>query len=207
MMKIYWIKAQAPQRVLALIKHLKLKAELIEVNTQPGGLKSESYAKLNPNLKAPTLVDGDFVLWESSAIMAYLCIKAGSDMWPAHNPVEQVEVLRWLSWNDCHWSPATGAFYFEHIVKATFDLGTPDSALLKDNVPELLRWAKVLDGHLVGKTYVARLQISNLLPWRPIGENRKCHLKAFPISCIGSIHCSVFQPGPIHGLPKPNNQL
>jgi hypothetical protein len=32
------------------------------------------------------------VLWESSAIMTHLCIKAGSDMWPAHNPAEQVEI-------------------------------------------------------------------------------------------------------------------
>jgi glutathione S-transferase len=48
--------------------------------------------------KAPTLVDGDAVLWESSAIMAYLCVKAVSDMWPRTRPVEQVEVLRWLSW-------------------------------------------------------------------------------------------------------------
>jgi len=162
-MKIYWVKAQAPQRVLALVKHLKLEAELIEVTAKTGGLKSESYAKLNPNLKAPTLVDDDFVLWESSAIMAYLCIKAGSDMWPAHHPTEQVEVLRWLSWNDCHWAPITSVFYFEHVAKATFGLGTPDRALLKDNVLELLRWAKVLDGHLAGKTYVAcgRLTIAD----------------------------------------------
>ncbi len=36
--------------------------------------------------------------------MAHLCIKAGSDMWPLENAAEQVEVLRWLSWNDCHWA-------------------------------------------------------------------------------------------------------
>ncbi len=162
-MKIYWIKAQAPRRVLALVKHLELKAELIEATSMAGGLKSENYARLNPNLKAPTLVDGDFVLWESSAIMAYLCIKAGSDMWPAHNPAEQVEVLRWLSWNDCHWAPATGSFYFEHIVKATFGLGAPDRASLQDNVPELVQWAKVLDDYLADKTYVAcgRLTIAD----------------------------------------------
>ena len=92
-MKIYWIKAQAPQRVLALIKLLGIKAEFVQV---AGDLKKPEYARLNPNMKAPTLVDGDLVLWESSAIMAHLCIKAGSDMWPAHHPAEQVEVLRWL---------------------------------------------------------------------------------------------------------------
>jgi glutathione S-transferase len=45
-------------------------------------LRSPSHAARNPNTKAPTLVDGETVLWESSAIMAYLCIKAGSDLWP-----------------------------------------------------------------------------------------------------------------------------
>jgi len=84
-MKIYWIKAQAPRRVLALVKHLGIDAELVEVDAKAGGLKSPDYAALNPNLKAPTLVDGGQVLWESSAIMAYLCIKAGSDMWPMHD--------------------------------------------------------------------------------------------------------------------------
>src|SRR5258706_15327842 len=154
-MQIYWIKAQAPRRVLALVKHLGVKAELIEVNLMAGGLKSPAFAALNPNMKAPVLVDGDFVLWEASAIMAHLCINAGSDMWPARNPVEQVEVLRWLSWNDCHWSPAVAPFYFEHIVKATFGIGEPDGERLKPKVADLVKFAAVLDGHLKGRRYAA----------------------------------------------------
>jgi glutathione S-transferase len=162
-MKIYWIKAQAPRRVLALVKHLGIDAELVEVDAMAGGLKAPDYAAINPNMKAPTLVDGDQVLWEASAIMAYLCIKAGSDMWPAHNAAEQWEVLRWLSWNDCHWSPAVGPFYFEHVVRATFGLGPPDRELLKTKERELLKYATVLDGHLAGRTYVAcaRLTIAD----------------------------------------------
>ena len=162
-MRIHWIKAQAPQRVLALVKHLGLPAEFIEAGLMTGGLRTPEYLRLNPNGKAPTLIDGGLVLWESSAIMAYLCIKAGSDMWPAHNPAEQVEVLRWLSWNDCHWSPAVGPFYFEHVVKATFGIGPPDTESLKSNVDNLLRFAQVLDGHLAGRTHVAleRLTIAD----------------------------------------------
>ena len=154
-MKIYWIKAQAPQRVLALVKHLGIDAEFEEVDLMGGGLKTPQYAALNPNMKAPMLVDGDQVLWESSAIMAHLCIKAGSDMWPAQRAAEQVEVLRWLSWNDCHWSPAVAPFYFEHIVKATFRMGPPDRGLLKSSVPEINKYATVLDAHLAGKNYAA----------------------------------------------------
>lgn len=162
-MRVYWIRAQAPRRVLALVKHLGIDCEFVDVLTQPGGLKAPDYAALNPNLKAPTLVDGDTVLWESSAIMAYICIKAGSDMWPAKNPAEQVEVLRWLSWNDGHWSRAVGAFYFEHIVKSTFKFGMPDSEAIKAAIPDFVKYARVLDAHLDGKDYIAcgRLTIAD----------------------------------------------
>jgi glutathione S-transferase len=162
-MKIYWIKAQAPRRVLALVKHLRVDAELVQVDLTRGGLKAPEYVALNPNMKAPTLVDGDLMLWEASAIMAHLCIKRNSDMWPTHDPIEQVEVLRWLSWNDCHWSPAVAPFYFEHVVKATFGLGVADTAWLKSQVPDLLRFARVLDDQLEGRSYVAcgRLTIAD----------------------------------------------
>ncbi len=162
-MQIYWIKAQAPRRVLALARHLGIEAEFIEQNRAPGGLKAARYAQLNPNTKAPTLVDGDVVLWESSAIMAYLCIKAGSDMWPAHAPAAQVEMLRWLAWSDCHWSPAVAPYYFEYIVKATFGLGPADDEALKPAASAFERCAKVLDAHLDGRTHVAleRLTIAD----------------------------------------------
>ena len=183
-MKIYWIKAQAPRRVLALVKHLGIDAEIIEVNAKAGGLRTAEYAALNPNMKAPTLVDGDKVLWEASAIMAYLCIKTGSDLWPAHNPAEQVEVLRWLSWNDCHWSRAVSPFYFEHVVKATFGIGPPDTELLKSSVRELLKFAKVLDAHLEGRSYVAcdRLTIADfqLASMAAYWQESEMPLREFP---------------------------
>lgn len=162
-MKIYWIEAQAPRRVLALAKHLGIHAEFIECNLMAGELKTPTYAALNPNMKAPTLVDGDQVLWESSAIMAYLCIKAGSDMWPTNNPMEQVDILRWLSWDNCHWSEVVSPFYFEHVVKTTFGFGTPDTESLVQKVPDLMRYAKVLDDHLRDHTYIAcnRLTIAD----------------------------------------------
>jgi glutathione S-transferase len=183
-MKIYWIKAQAPRRVLALIKHLGIDAQFEERDLMAGELKAADYAALNPNMKAPTLVDGDLVLWEASAIMAHLCIKAGSDMWPAHNPAEQVEVLRWLSWNDYHWARAVSAFYFQHVIKATFGMGPPDNASLTPAVPDLVKYAKVLDGHLAGRTYVAcgRLTIADfqLASMATYWRESEMPLQAFP---------------------------
>lgn len=162
-MKLYWIKTQAPRRVLALVKYLGIDADCIEVDMKAGGLKAPEYAALNPNCKAPTLVDGDVVLWESSAIMAYLCIREGSDLWPAHNPTEQVEVLRWLSWNDQHWMRAVGVFYFEHVIKKLFQLGEPDTSVMASMLPTLRTLASVLDSHLTNRDFVAcnRLTIAD----------------------------------------------
>ncbi|WP_315775182.1 MULTISPECIES: glutathione S-transferase family protein [unclassified Bradyrhizobium] len=159
-MKIYWIKAQAPRRVLALVKHLGVPAEFIDISR---GLKTPEFAALNPNMKAPVLVDGDTVLWESTAIMAHLCIRESCDMWPARDPQEQIEVLRWLAWNDCHWAPAVGPFYFEHIVRKTFGLGVPDRAALAGKVANLKTFAAVLDAHLRARSHVAcdRLTIAD----------------------------------------------
>lgn len=162
-MKIYWIKAQAPRRVLALAKYLGIDAEFVEKDLMAGELQAPTYAALNPNRKAPVLVDGDLVLWEASAIMAHLCIRAGSDLWPSRSPAEQVEVLRWLSWNDGHWAPAVAPYYFEHIVKSTFGIGPPDLASLEDKGADFERFARVLDAHLAGKDFVAcgRLTIAD----------------------------------------------
>ena len=183
-MKIYWIKAQAPRRVLALVKHLGIAAEFVEMDLMAGGLRASDYVALNPNKKVPTLVDGDVVLWEASAIMAYLCIKVGSDMWPAHNPAEQVEVLRWLSWNDCHWSTAVAPFYFEHVVKSTFGIGAPDHELLKTSIADFNKFAKVLNGHLQNRTYAAcdRLTIADfqLASMANYWQESEMPMQAFP---------------------------
>ncbi|MBR1138709.1 MULTISPECIES: glutathione S-transferase family protein [Bradyrhizobium] len=159
-MKIYWIKAQAPRRVLALVKHLGAPAEFIDISR---GLKTPDFAALNPNMKAPVLVDGETVLWESTAIMAHLCVRESCDMWPARHPQEQVEVLRWLAWTDSHWSPAVAPFYFEHIVRKNFGLGAPNRAALIDKVADLKTFASVLDAHLRSHSHVAcdRLTIAD----------------------------------------------
>ncbi|MBI1338889.1 glutathione S-transferase family protein [bacterium] len=162
-MKLYWFKAQAPQRVLALAKHLGLAPELVKIDAAGGGLKAPDYLALNPNAKAPTLVDGDLVLWESAAIMAHMCMKAGSDMWPVNSPAEQVDVLRWLVWSDSQWSPAVGPFYFEHIIKAQFGMGPPDAAALEKAGPPLRKQARVLNRYLETSRHVAcgRLTIAD----------------------------------------------
>lgn len=162
-MKLYWIKAQAPRRALALAKYLSVKVEFIEMNLMAGEMKSSAYAKLNPNMKAPTLVDGENVIWESAAIMAYLCMKMNSDMWPADQPLELIEIQKWISWNQSHWDEAVSPYYFEHIVKPTYAIGPVDPSCYASAGDNFRRFAKVLDDHLAHSNYVAckRLTIAD----------------------------------------------
>ncbi len=161
-MDIYWIRAQAPRRVLAVAKHLGTPAQFIEMGGEGRSMKTADYARLNPNMQAPALVDGDVTLWESAAINAYLSLKAGSDLWPS-DPMEQVDVLRWIAWNNRHWEEAVSPYYFEYVVKPTFGFAEPDPSALDGKAALVMRHGKVLDDHLQSKSHVAcgRLTIAD----------------------------------------------
>ena len=53
------------------------------------------FRALNPNAQVPVIVDGDFVLWESNAIMRYLAER--SSLWPADGRARAL-VEQWLGW-------------------------------------------------------------------------------------------------------------
>ncbi|CAH1985564.1 unnamed protein product [Acanthoscelides obtectus] len=77
---LYYIEASPPVRTtLMAIKALGLQVETKRVDL-PGGehLKPE-YLKINPLHTVPTLVDGDFIVWDSHAINCYLVDKYAKD--------------------------------------------------------------------------------------------------------------------------------
>ena len=57
------------------------------------------YLAMNPNGRVPTLVDGDFVLWESNSVMRYLALayRPQSPLYPPA-PKRRAGVDRWLDW-------------------------------------------------------------------------------------------------------------
>ena len=75
-MKLYIDYISQPARaVWALCKLAKVTHELISIRIQKGEHKTEEFKKINPNLKVPAIKDGDFCLYESHAIMRYICEK------------------------------------------------------------------------------------------------------------------------------------
>jgi len=76
---------------------LGIKLELRPVDFHPGREhKGEELLALNPAGSIPILVDGDVVLTESAAILAYLAAQHGPD-WLAADPLAIGQQQQWLS--------------------------------------------------------------------------------------------------------------
>lgn len=153
-MKLHYMRTMNPQKACVTAKYLGSPVEYVLIDAKGGGLGRPEYLALNPNGLAPVLEDGDYKLWESTAIMAYLAHRAGSDLWPAKDAARQVEVLRWISWNNDSFAPHAGSFYFEHYVKPWLGLGEPDERALEAAVAPLHKAARILDAHLAGRRYL-----------------------------------------------------
>ncbi len=59
-------------KVKLLLHQLPVSYNEVEVDIFSGEHKKDEFAALNPNCKIPILKDGDFVIWESNAILFYL---------------------------------------------------------------------------------------------------------------------------------------
>src|SRR5882672_7155392 len=65
------------QKVLWCLRELDLAYDRIDAGMQFGQNNEAKYLAMNPNGRVPTLVEGDFVLWESNSVMRYLCMAHG----------------------------------------------------------------------------------------------------------------------------------
>ena len=139
--------------VAATANWLGLRLEVKQVDLFGGEQSTPAFLALNPNGKAPVLRHGDFVLWETTAILQYFvdCSPRASFGWTAR---ERADVARWLAWGLAHWNPSLQPFIFQRVFKPMKGLGEPDEALLADRAAELRRTASVLDQRLASSEHV-----------------------------------------------------
>lgn len=72
--------------------------ERIDAGLAFGVNNTPAYQQLNPNGLVPTLVDGDFVLWESHAIVRYLASRSGTDQLMPSDLKLRADSDRWMDW-------------------------------------------------------------------------------------------------------------
>src|SRR6187431_848072 len=95
MLKFYYSGAPNPVKVALFLEETGLPYEAIPVDTRKGDQHKPEYVAVNPNAKVPSIVDGDAVVFDSTAILLYLAEKTGKFL-PPNTPKARGELLSWM---------------------------------------------------------------------------------------------------------------
>ena len=121
--------------------------------------QSPEFLALNPNGQVPVIIeDGGFVLWESSAVMRYLCDRHdGSGVWP--QDVQQRAIVdQWLTWQATELNPPWGYAVYALLRN---EPGFDDEAKIGESLRKWERVMRILDDRLAETgAYVAGPQFS-----------------------------------------------
>jgi glutathione S-transferase len=137
------------QKVLFMLEEIGLPYSREDYGRQFKNTDTDAYRAMNPNMKVPTLVDGDLVTWESHTILRYLAAKHNPEL-AGGTPGEKTQLERWMDWG-------LGALNTPYV--AVFkDAKKPEnerSADFATQSADLVAQLKILNGHLAGKTWFA----------------------------------------------------
>ena len=68
MIKFYYHPSPNPAKVALFLEECGLPYEVVPVDTRKGEQHAPAFTAINPNAKTPALVDGDAVVFDSTAI-------------------------------------------------------------------------------------------------------------------------------------------
>jgi len=154
-MKLYVVVGSGNcRKVQATINSLGIDVDLEYLDFFDGDLTRPEYLALNPNGRVPTLVDGDFMLWESNAIMQYLADKVPGNPLLPQDSQTRADILRWQCWELAHFNNAFATVAFETVLKAGLLKQEPNQPVVDYALESLRGFADVLEGHLSQRDYV-----------------------------------------------------
>jgi glutathione S-transferase len=140
------------QKVLWCLRELDLSYDRIDAGMAFGRNDQPDYLAMNPNGRVPTLVDGDFVLWESNSIMRYLVLayREGSPIYP-QAPKRRAAVDRWLDWTLSTLQPVDRPVFWA-LVRTPLEQRNM-VAIQKDADAEAVQW-RIIDAQLATRRFI-----------------------------------------------------
>jgi glutathione S-transferase len=143
------------QKVMWTLGELGLDHRHVDAGGNAGGLDSAGFGAMNPHRRIPVIDDGGTVVWESHAIVRYLCARYGDGtLWPV-DPAERARADRWMDWMlatlqpdfmDLFWG-----FYRTPVEQR-------DAELIRDRTARCARHYRLLDEQLRGGGFLAGAQ-------------------------------------------------
>lgn len=139
------------QKVLWCADELGLTYQRIEAGLEHGVVDTPHYREMNPNGRIPVIDHDGFVMWESNAIVRYLCRTWGQESLLPQGTRAQADADRWMDWVATMLGPAISPAFW----------GTVRTPLEERNLVAIEASRKatadlfaILDEHLASREFV-----------------------------------------------------
>lgn len=160
-MKFYYNSGPNPMKVALFLEEAGLNYEAVPVDGRKGDQHTPAYKAINPNAKAPSLVDGDAIIFDSNAILLYLAEKTGKFL-PAGGDKARGDLLSWLMFIATGIGPYSGqSVHFQRHAPEKLDYAINRYRF------EAKRHYSVLDARLADRPYIlgAAYSIVDMAAW------------------------------------------
>ena len=140
------------QKVLWVCDELDLPYEREDIGGSFGRNHSAKYLAMNPNGTIPTLIDDGRTLWESNAIVRYLCESRESHGLLPQDAWSIALAQQWMDWQQTILAPAIRPLFWNLIRTSPQNQDLEAISTGRNNTEAALR---ILDEHLSQHRYVA----------------------------------------------------
>lgn len=162
------------RRVTTAAKIMGINIERVSIDLFKGESQTDAFkSQLNPHGLTPVMVDGDTILYESSAINIYLAEMVGSELLGT-SAAERYQVLQWMFWSGEQWRIFATLTFDERIGKRF--MGQPeDESIVQLAFAKIRAGAAVLDAHLADKEFIVgdRLTLADFDIAGPFSQNER----------------------------------
>ena len=153
------------QRVLWTLVEVEVPFELILASATTGAqgyvwqgqapfgiVDTAAYRSMNPNGTIPAISDGDFTLWESNAIVAYLARRHAPAKLFGSNEQTFARALQWMMWANYKLDPPMHALVM-HLERLPADQRRPET--VEDSRKDAIRALELMEAQLERSPYFA----------------------------------------------------
>ena len=141
------------RKVLAGFKLIGADYTINKVDYFQGEQKSPEYSAINPMQTIPALKDGDFIVWESNAILQYAADKLENDSAYPKDLKIRADINQWLLWESNNWFGSCSKYLVENCVQPLLG-NSSDQSILDNEAENFHKLAGLLDKRLAGSKFM-----------------------------------------------------
>ena len=154
MLKIYWSPLSTPANKVRMCANLLgIEYESVTVDLRGGEQKKPEYLEISPFGKVPAIDDDGYRLFESNAIVKYLCRREDSPLYPTALQA-QGRVDAWCDFAASMLTPAMGRIFFNKILAPMLGMESNQESL-NDGLRFVGNYLPVLEKQLASQANLA----------------------------------------------------